>query len=224
MYQVVNLTSELLTGSNQLTSRSQIGDVKHSDLPGMEALGREGKKDGQVIMIKNKGVVEAYSVSGTETLKTCAHRAVDGCNKHLAASRYGCRCYWTGPQAAVRGERIRLCVRRGRFGGYATPQTAIQRLWYVPTNRTSKESLIGRESMDRSAEILGEPRTSDIIHRTSRQLYREEHGRGNIGTRRFYVLRRPLHWRVQVYWQQFGSWSKLWWWRSLHRSVGLADS
>jgi phospholipase A-2-activating protein len=24
-------------------SRSQVGDVKHSDLPGMEALGREGK-------------------------------------------------------------------------------------------------------------------------------------------------------------------------------------
>ena len=23
--------------------RSQVGDVKHSDLPGMEALGREGK-------------------------------------------------------------------------------------------------------------------------------------------------------------------------------------
>lgn len=29
----------------------------------MEALGREGKKDGQVIMIKNEGKVEAYSVS-----------------------------------------------------------------------------------------------------------------------------------------------------------------
>lgn len=28
----------------------------------MEALGREGKKDGQVIMIKNEGKVEAYSV------------------------------------------------------------------------------------------------------------------------------------------------------------------
>jgi len=24
-------------------SRSQVGDVKHSDLPGMEALGREGE-------------------------------------------------------------------------------------------------------------------------------------------------------------------------------------
>ena len=43
-------------------ARSQVGDVKHSDLPGMEALGREGKKDGQVIMIKNNGQVEAYSV------------------------------------------------------------------------------------------------------------------------------------------------------------------
>ncbi|WVQ79673.1 hypothetical protein IAT38_001773 [Cryptococcus sp. DSM 104549] len=49
-------------GSRQL-DKSQIGDVKHSDLPGMEALGREGKKDGQVLMIKNNGVVEAYQWS-----------------------------------------------------------------------------------------------------------------------------------------------------------------
>jgi phospholipase A-2-activating protein len=57
--------------------RSQVGDVKHSDLPGMEALGREGKllnarsahqlmvgkNDGQVIMVKNNDQVEAYQVS-----------------------------------------------------------------------------------------------------------------------------------------------------------------
>ncbi|KAK4685850.1 phospholipase A-2-activating protein, partial [Tremellales sp. Uapishka_1] len=43
--------------------KSQVGDVKHSDLPGMEALGREGKKDGQVIMIKNNDQVEAYQWS-----------------------------------------------------------------------------------------------------------------------------------------------------------------
>ncbi|CAD6591032.1 MAG: hypothetical protein TREMPRED_005963 [Tremellales sp. Tagirdzhanova-0007] len=50
-------------GGRQL-DKSQVGDVKHSDLPGMEALGREGKKDGQVLMIKNNGVVEAYQWSG----------------------------------------------------------------------------------------------------------------------------------------------------------------
>ena len=43
--------------------RSQVGDVKQSDLPGIEALGREGKKDGQIMMLKNEGKVEAYSVS-----------------------------------------------------------------------------------------------------------------------------------------------------------------
>jgi hypothetical protein len=31
-----------------LIRRSQVGDVKHSDLPGMEALGREGKLLGLV--------------------------------------------------------------------------------------------------------------------------------------------------------------------------------
>ncbi|BEJ16389.1 hypothetical protein CspHIS471_0509940 [Cutaneotrichosporon sp. HIS471] len=40
--------------------KSQVGDVKRTDLPGMEALGREGKKDGQVIMINNNDNVEAY--------------------------------------------------------------------------------------------------------------------------------------------------------------------
>jgi phospholipase A-2-activating protein len=35
----------------------------------MEALGREGKKDGQVIMIKNNGQVEAYSVRNASTLE-----------------------------------------------------------------------------------------------------------------------------------------------------------
>ncbi|TYJ54476.1 hypothetical protein B9479_004895 [Cryptococcus floricola] len=47
--------------------KSQVGDVKHSDLPGMEALGREGKKDGQVLMIKNNGQVEAYQWSTPES-------------------------------------------------------------------------------------------------------------------------------------------------------------
>ncbi|WRT66660.1 uncharacterized protein IL334_003620 [Kwoniella shivajii] len=50
--------------SGRQLDKSQIGDVKQSDLPGIEALGREGKKDGQVLMIKNNGVVEAYQWSG----------------------------------------------------------------------------------------------------------------------------------------------------------------
>ncbi|WWC69902.1 uncharacterized protein I206_103845 [Kwoniella pini CBS 10737] len=49
--------------SGRQLDKSQVGDVKQSDLPGIEALGREGKKDGQVIMIKNNGVVEAYQWS-----------------------------------------------------------------------------------------------------------------------------------------------------------------
>ncbi|WWC89009.1 uncharacterized protein L201_003926 [Kwoniella dendrophila CBS 6074] len=49
--------------SGRQLDKSQIGDVKQSDLPGFEALGREGKKDGQVLMIKNNGVVEAYQWS-----------------------------------------------------------------------------------------------------------------------------------------------------------------
>ncbi|KAL7422039.1 hypothetical protein Q5752_003812 [Cryptotrichosporon argae] len=59
--------------------KSQVGDVRHSDLPGMEALGREGKlppfpkiylttgkSDGQVIMIKHNDKVEAYQWVGAE--------------------------------------------------------------------------------------------------------------------------------------------------------------
>ncbi|KAK8864675.1 hypothetical protein IAR55_001927 [Kwoniella newhampshirensis] len=49
--------------SGRQLDKSQVGDVKQSDLPGIEALGREGKKDGQVLMIKNNGVVEAYQWS-----------------------------------------------------------------------------------------------------------------------------------------------------------------
>lgn len=66
-----------------------MGDVKHSDLPGMEALGREGKKDGQVIMIKNKGAVEAYSVSQLHHAPSRQDLtfSVDGRDEYLAASR-----------------------------------------------------------------------------------------------------------------------------------------
>jgi len=41
-----------------------LGDVKKSDLPGTEALSQPGKKDGQVIMVKNGNSVEAHQVSG----------------------------------------------------------------------------------------------------------------------------------------------------------------
>lgn len=48
-----------------LTSpRSQVGDVKKNDLPGPEALDNPGKKEGQVIMVKNDaGSVEAHQWS-----------------------------------------------------------------------------------------------------------------------------------------------------------------
>ncbi|ORY26315.1 putative phospholipase A-2-activating protein [Naematelia encephala] len=52
--------------SSRQLDKSQVGDVKKSDLPGMEALGREGKKDGQVLMIKNDGQVEAYQWSASQ--------------------------------------------------------------------------------------------------------------------------------------------------------------
>ncbi|ORX35613.1 PLAA family ubiquitin binding-domain-containing protein [Kockovaella imperatae] len=49
--------------SSRALDKSQVGDVKQADLPGLEALGREGKKEGQVLMLKNEGSVEAYSWS-----------------------------------------------------------------------------------------------------------------------------------------------------------------
>lgn len=56
-----SLTS--LTHLSDEFSRQQLGDVKKSDLPGPEALSREGKKDGQVIMVRNSnGGVEAHQV------------------------------------------------------------------------------------------------------------------------------------------------------------------
>ncbi|KAJ9098047.1 hypothetical protein QFC19_006482 [Naganishia cerealis] len=67
---------EKAVASRQL-NKTQVGDIKHTDLPGMEGLGRPGfltlvssrvgKKDGEVIMIKNNGKVEAYqwSTAGT---------------------------------------------------------------------------------------------------------------------------------------------------------------
>ncbi|KAL1411377.1 hypothetical protein Q8F55_002333 [Vanrija albida] len=67
--------------NNEVASRkldkSQVGDVKHSDLPGMEALARPGKSDGQVIMIKNNDQVEAYQWSQSETTWQQVGQVVD---------------------------------------------------------------------------------------------------------------------------------------------------
>jgi phospholipase A-2-activating protein len=57
--------------------RSQVGDIKRSDLPGMEALGRQGKKDGEVIMIKNNDNVEAYQWVAAESTWQQVGQVVD---------------------------------------------------------------------------------------------------------------------------------------------------
>ncbi|EJD53176.1 PFU-domain-containing protein [Auricularia subglabra TFB-10046 SS5] len=54
--------------ARQALPAQQVGDVKKSDLPGLEALGRQGKKDGQNLMIRNGDKVEVYqwaSASGS---------------------------------------------------------------------------------------------------------------------------------------------------------------
>ena len=71
--------------------------MKHSDLPGMEALGREGKKDGQVIMIKNNNQVEAYSVSVVCHFWNALTAKVDRVDQNVAANWAGCRCDRTRP-------------------------------------------------------------------------------------------------------------------------------
>ncbi|KAG8835227.1 hypothetical protein FRC17_004789 [Serendipita sp. 399] len=48
------------TIANQALPTQQLGDVKKQDLPGMEALSQPGKKDGQVIMVRNNNTVEAH--------------------------------------------------------------------------------------------------------------------------------------------------------------------
>ncbi|KAJ3504097.1 hypothetical protein NLJ89_g8115 [Agrocybe chaxingu] len=54
---------------NQVASQAlpsqQVGDVKKSDLPGPEALNTPGKKSGEVKMIKNNDLVEAYQWDST---------------------------------------------------------------------------------------------------------------------------------------------------------------
>ncbi|KZP01155.1 phospholipase A-2-activating protein [Calocera viscosa TUFC12733] len=48
---------------SQALPSQQVGDVKKTDLPGPEALNRPGNKEGQVIMIRQGGTVEAHQWS-----------------------------------------------------------------------------------------------------------------------------------------------------------------
>ncbi|KZV96146.1 PFU-domain-containing protein [Exidia glandulosa HHB12029] len=49
--------------ARQALPSQQVGDVKKSDLPGLEALGQQGRKDGQNLMIRNGDKVEVYQWS-----------------------------------------------------------------------------------------------------------------------------------------------------------------
>ena len=92
-----------------LMARSQVGDVKHSDLPGMEALGREGKKDGQVIMIKNNGQVEAYSVSPLFPFKGVAHSSGRQQSAHGSRSARLSMRSAKGENSCTRGRNTTMC-------------------------------------------------------------------------------------------------------------------
>ncbi|KAI9140362.1 WD-40 repeat-containing protein [Paraphysoderma sedebokerense] len=63
--------------------KNQVGDVKKENLPGPEALSNAGKKDGQVIMIRNEDIVEAHQWSQAEQRWTKVGEVVDavGSNK-----------------------------------------------------------------------------------------------------------------------------------------------
>lgn len=53
--------------------RSQVGDLKKSDIPGTDALHQPGKKEGDVKVVKtDSGVVEAYQVRSL--LSPCSQR------------------------------------------------------------------------------------------------------------------------------------------------------
>lgn len=55
------VTSAWMTSvQNRQINKAQVGDIKHTDLAGPEALAKPGQKEGQVLMIKNNGKVEAY--------------------------------------------------------------------------------------------------------------------------------------------------------------------
>jgi hypothetical protein len=75
----------------------------------MEALGREGKNEGQVMMIKNNDKVEAYQVCHPVASAWCLAgalrrwltRAVVLCEQDVAADRSGGRRDRFRPKAAV---------------------------------------------------------------------------------------------------------------------------
>ncbi|PVF95555.1 PFU-domain-containing protein [Serendipita vermifera] len=52
------------TIANQALPTQQLGDVNKANLPGTEALSQPGKKDGQVIMVRNGNTVEAHQWDG----------------------------------------------------------------------------------------------------------------------------------------------------------------
>lgn len=63
------LSFQLYRCSMLMRNRQQVGDVKKSDLPGPEALSQPGKKEGQVIMVRNaSGSVEAHQASTANTI------------------------------------------------------------------------------------------------------------------------------------------------------------
>ena len=51
--------------ANSAIPQETLGDINKEKLPGLSALKQKGKKDGQVIMVKNGGSVEAHQWSAT---------------------------------------------------------------------------------------------------------------------------------------------------------------
>lgn len=89
-----------------------------------------GKNDGQVIMIKNNGQVEAYQVSyqAPEPVSQLTG-TVAIVWKHLATNRSSRRCDRIRQEATIRRKRIRLRIRRRRFRGNASAKATIQYFW-----------------------------------------------------------------------------------------------
>ncbi|TPX30514.1 hypothetical protein SmJEL517_g05939 [Synchytrium microbalum] len=63
--------------ANQAIPSNQVGDVNKDKLPGVEALSKSGKKDGDVIMIRNGNVVEAHQWEQTSSQWTKVGEVVD---------------------------------------------------------------------------------------------------------------------------------------------------
>ncbi|CAO3660671.1 unnamed protein product [Umbelopsis vinacea] len=65
-----------LVASHAIPS-NQVGDIKKDDLPGMEALHIPGKKEGQVLMVRNGNTVEAHQWSMATSTWTKVGEVVD---------------------------------------------------------------------------------------------------------------------------------------------------